>query len=361
MSTPLLQVDRFSVRYPQGRSGGWRPFAKTEWLTAVDDVSFSLEPGRSLGIVGESGCGKSSLARALVGLTPYSGTLSWVCKPLANHTNDAPVIGRDVQMVFQDPLSALNPRIRIGDAIAEPLVTHWPDMSKRERVQRVHQTLERVGLESSMARRFPHEFSGGQAQRIVIGRAIISSPQLIICDEAVSALDVSVQALILALLRELQQELGMSMLFISHDLAVVRQVSHDVMVMYQGRVCELAERDRFFAQARHPYSTFLFNSVLSLEPRQDHATTGIAGVEKTSLPSDTSKAIAPKQSDTKDNARNRSATIVDTLGGCPYRIRCPLAVTRCLKQMPPLVALHPLQMVACHQVPKILKNSLDDI
>jgi oligopeptide/dipeptide ABC transporter ATP-binding protein len=335
MSTPLLKVDRFSVRYPQSGGGGWRTFAESEWLTAVDDVSFSLEPGRSLGIVGESGCGKSSLARALVGLTASSGTLSWKGKTLTDHTSDGPVIGRDVQMVFQDPLSALNPRIRIGDSIAEPLTTHWPEMSKHERSQRVQQTLERVGLEPSMAGRFPHEFSGGQAQRIVIGRAIISSPQLIICDEAVSALDVSVQALILSLLRELQQELGMSMLFISHDLAVVRQVSHDVMVMYQGRVCELAERDRFFTHAKHPYSTFLINSVLSLEPRQHHAATGIATAGKTSLPGDNSKAIAPEQ-----------------MGGCPYQARCPLSVTTCLEQMPPLVTTHPLQMVACHQVPQ---------
>jgi oligopeptide transport system ATP-binding protein len=316
-----LRVEGLSVHY---RLGGGGMFAQGRVLRAVQDVSFEVRPGETLGVVGESGCGKSSIARALVRLAPVSGgRIFWGGRDLGA-LDDAAFrrLRPEMQMVFQDPFAALNPRMRVADILAEPLLTHAPRMPAAERRARVLETMARVGLSAEMATRFPHQFSGGQAQRIGIGRAIISHPRLLICDEAVSALDVSVQALILALLKRLQAELGLAIVFISHDLAVVRQVSDRIVVLYLGRVMETAGRDAFFAGPRHPYAQALVASALSPQ----------AGRPASAAP--------PVEGDIPSP--------LDPPPGCPFHTRCPRAEARCRAELPALRSLGPGHAAACH-------------
>ena len=232
-------------------------------FTAVADVSFELAAGETLGLVGESGSGKSSLARALLRLIPVAGgQIRWQGEDLL--ALDARALRRrrrDLQIVFQNPLASLNPRMRVGDILAEPLHIFEPRMTDAARRARIAQMLERVGLTAGMGQRYPHEFSGGQCQRIGIARAMMLNPRLLICDEPVSSLDVSIQGQIVNLLLDLQRELGTAMLFISHNLAVVRHLSHRVMVMYRGRVVETAARDVLFAAPAHPYTQALLAAV----------------------------------------------------------------------------------------------------
>ena len=258
---------RFDIRVPGGL------FGRTVPLRAVDGVSFDLRRSETLGVVGESGCGKSTLARAVLQLIPPTeGQVLWLGQNIAGLDRAAlKPHRRDLQIVFQDPLASLNPRMSIASSIAEPLLTFRPELSARERKAMVAEMMERVGLDRSMINRYPHELSGGQNQRVSIARAMINRPKLVICDEAVSALDVSIQAQIIKLLKELQADFGMSMIFISHDLSVVRDISHRIMVLYLGRVVEFADRDAIYEAPRHPYTKALISAVPIPDPRTERS------------------------------------------------------------------------------------------
>ena len=261
----LLEVRDVKVHFPI-RVEGWIPRYKP--LRAVDGVSFSLHAGETLGVVGESGCGKSTLARAILALWPPSaGVVLW-CGRNLGEADRAELRGlrKELQIVFQDPLASLDPRMTIGQSIAEPLRALEPGLDRSEVVARVRAMMEQVGLEPAWINRYPHEFSGGQNQRVGVARAMILNPKLVVCDEAVSALDVSIQAQIVDLILTLQRKFSMSMIFISHDLAVVRRVSHRVMVLYLGRIVELADRDAIYEDPRHPYTRALISAVLLPDP-----------------------------------------------------------------------------------------------
>ncbi|WP_396271669.1 dipeptide ABC transporter ATP-binding protein [Hyphomonas sp.] len=268
---PVLKVDDMKVHFPIQVKGGL--LGKTKPLKAVNGVSFDLRPGETLGVVGESGCGKSTLARGVLRLIPpTAGTVAWLGKDISKAgAREMNALRDDLQIVFQDPLASLDPRMTIGASIAEPLQVHEPALNKLQREARVREILPRVGLDPNLINRYPHELSGGQNQRVGIARAMILQPKLVICDEAVSALDVSVQAQVVDLLIELQKEFGLAMIFISHDLAVVRQISHRVMVLYLGRVVELAGRSTIYTDARHPYTKALIAAVPNADPRSERA------------------------------------------------------------------------------------------
>ena len=268
---PVLEVADMKVHFPIQVKGGL--FGRTKPLKAVNGVSFDLRPGETLGVVGESGCGKSTLARGVLRLIPpTAGTVAWLGKDISKAgAREMNALRDDLQIVFQDPLASLDPRMTIGASIAEPLQVHEPQLDKAAREAKVRAILPRVGLDPNLINRYPHELSGGQNQRVGIARAMILQPKLVICDEAVSALDVSVQAQVVDLLIELQKEFGLAMIFISHDLAVVRQISHRIMVLYLGRVVELAGRDTIYTEARHPYTQALIAAVPNADPRGERA------------------------------------------------------------------------------------------
>ncbi len=267
----LLKVDDLHVHFPV--LTGHFPFRKTKQLRAVDGVSFSLKEGETLGIVGESGCGKSTLARAILRLLPPTGgVIAWSGKNLsALEESELRPLRDEFQIVFQDPLASLDPRMTIGHSIAEPLRSLRPDITRADVMNEVRAMMVRVGLDPSWINRYPHEISGGQNQRVGIARAMILRPKLLICDEAVSALDVSIQSQIVDLIRALQAEFRLSMIFISHDLSVVRQVSHRVMVLYLGRIVELADSATIYADARHPYTRALLDAIPTPDPRVERA------------------------------------------------------------------------------------------
>ncbi len=291
---------------------------------AVEKVSFDLRAGETLALVGESGSGKSTLARALLRLIPAArGSVKWRGLDLLScGATELREQRRHLQMVFQDPLASLNPRMTIGDTLAEPLKIFEPSFSTPQRAARIDDMLERVGLSRTMVHRYPHEFSGGQCQRIGIARAMMLRPELLICDEPVSSLDVSVQGQIVNLLLDLQRDFGTSMLFISHNLAVVRQLSHRVLVIYLGRLVEVAERDELFAHAIHPYTRALLAAVPD-QTRTPAASPLIAGEE---LPEGT-----PVPS------------------GCAFRNRCAYAEPACALAVPELEEVAALHTVACHR------------
>jgi peptide/nickel transport system ATP-binding protein len=265
----LLEVNNVRVHFPV-RVGG-TVFPRYKNLRAVDGVSFRLAEGETLGVVGESGCGKSTLARAVLKLLPIdTGTVLWCGRDISNATrSELRRARKDVQIVFQDPLASLDPRMTIGESIAEPLRVIKPRLTCAQKAERVRAIMEKVGLDPAWINRYPHEFSGGQNQRAGIARAMIVNPRLIVCDEAVSALDVSIQAQIIDLTLALQEEFGLSMMFISHDLSVVRQVSHRVMVLYLGRIVELADRDTIYLDPRHPYTKGLISAVPIPDPKAE--------------------------------------------------------------------------------------------
>jgi peptide/nickel transport system ATP-binding protein len=254
---PLLTVDDVKVHFPI-RMGGLL-VGRYKPLRAVDGVSFTVREGETLGVVGESGCGKSTLARAVLQLVPKTvGAVVWCGRDLDEVApGELRELRKEFQIVFQDPLASLDPRMTIGESIVEPVRALAPELSRSEQQQRVRAMLEKVGLDAGWINRYPHELSGGQNQRVGIARAMILRPKLIVCDEAVSALDVSIQAQVVDLILSLQAEFGMSIIFISHDLSIVRQVSHRVMVLYMGRVVELASRDAIYENAQHPYTRAL--------------------------------------------------------------------------------------------------------
>ena len=272
-SVPLLNVDDIKVHFPIQTGTTALLFPKFKPLRAVDGVSFKLQEGETLGIVGESGCGKSTLARGVLQLVaPTDGEVVWFGKDLTRLSKSKIRGLRDqFQIIFQDPLASLDPRMTIGQSIAEPLKTHRRSMSNTEAREVVRDMMEHVGLDPAWINRYPHEFSGGQNQRVGIARAMILRPKLIVCDEAVSALDVSIQAQIVELLLDLQKQFGLSMMFISHDLSVVRQVSHRVMVLFLGRIVEMASRDDIYLDPRHPYTRALISAVPVPDPDIERA------------------------------------------------------------------------------------------
>ncbi len=281
----VLSVRDLRVTFPV--DNGW--FGKSRQLRAVDGIGFDLAPGETLGIVGESGSGKSTLARAILQLIePTSGTVNWLGDELTTMSK-ARLRGfrQDAQIVFQDPLASLNPSMTIGDSIVEPLRVFEPGLERLARTQRVAAMMERVGLPYTLINRYPHELSGGQNQRVGIARAMMSGPRLLICDEAVSALDVSIQAQIVELLKDLQREFGMSLIFISHDLSVIWEVSTRVLVMYLGSVVELASRDELFARPQHPYTRQLVSAVPVPDPRLERARLRIKLVGEMASPMET--------------------------------------------------------------------------
>ncbi len=268
---PILTADELKVHFPINVGGGL--FGKIKPLKAVDGVSFDLRPGETLGVVGESGCGKSTLARAVLKLVPQTaGTVAWMGRDISDADRTTMnALRDDMQIVFQDPMASLDPRMTIGNSMAEPLTVHSPQMNKAEREAAVREIMPRVGLDPALINRYPHELSGGQNQRVGIARAMILGPKLVVCDEAVSALDVSVQAQVVDLLIELQKEFGLAMIFISHDLSVVREISHRVMVLYLGKVVEIAGRTEIYEEARHPYTRALISAVPAPDPKAERA------------------------------------------------------------------------------------------
>ena len=263
---PILKVRDISVEFALPSSSMFGP---RKVLRAVKNVSFDLYQGETLGIVGESGCGKSTLSRAVIKMLPAtSGESVWMGRDIQKMSvRELVALRKDVQMIFQDPLASLNPRMTAGTIIAEPLKIHYPEVSKTERMARVVAMMEKVGLTADMINKYPHEFSGGQCQRIGIARALVTNPKMIVCDEAVSALDVSVRAQVVNLLMDLQKELGISMLFISHDIAVVRHIAQRVMVLYFGEVVEIGDAEQVVMNPQHDYTKKLIASVPVPDPK----------------------------------------------------------------------------------------------
>jgi len=264
----LLDVQDLKVHFAIPSTSPW-PWAKPSMLKAVDGVSLKLYEGETLGVVGESGCGKSTFARAVIGLNHVtSGHIMWLGEDLTQlPPHELREKRKEIQMIFQDPLASLNPRMTVGDIIAEPLKTFYPEYSRQEVKHKVKKMMDRVGLLPNVINRYPHEFSGGQCQRIGIARALILEPKLVICDEPVSALDVSIQAQVINLLKELQQEMGLSLIFIAHDLSIVKHISDRVLVMYLGNEVELATDTELFNNPLHPYTKALMSAVPIPDPK----------------------------------------------------------------------------------------------
>jgi oligopeptide/dipeptide ABC transporter ATP-binding protein len=318
---PLLEIEDLRVHFPLRRGIFGRPQGA---VRAVDGVSLTMARGETLGLVGESGCGKSTLGNAILRIVePSGGAIRLGGVDLARlEGEELRAARRKAQMVFQDPFASLDPRMRIGDSIGEPLLVHGIARGTDLRA-RVGDLLARVGLQPEHADRYPHEFSGGQRQRLVIARALALSPDLVICDEPVSALDVSVRGQILNLLLDLQRSLGTAFLFISHDLSVVRHVSDRIAVMYLGRIVEIAPRDTLFARPRHPYTQALIRAIPLPDPKVQRARRRI--LLSGEIPSP---------------ARPPS--------GCSFHTRCPLATERCRTETPVLAPAGDGSRVACH-------------
>jgi oligopeptide transport system ATP-binding protein len=319
---PILSVRGLKVYFPI-QSG--RLFVPSIPLKAVDDVSFDLYSGETLGVVGESGCGKSTLGRGVLQLLePTAGEVIWQGEHLEGLPANKMIIYRkDLQIIFQDPLASLNPRMTIGDIIAEPLTVHHPELSVTEKKARVAEIMQQVGLLPLMINRYPHEFSGGQCQRIGVARAMVLKPKLIICDEPVSALDVSIQAQIVNLIQDLQKSFGLSLIFISHDLSIVRHISHRIMVLYLGNVMEIADKTSLYDEPRHPYTKALISAVPIPDPDKEK------NKQRIVLEGDLPSPLSPPS-------------------GCVFRTRCPIAQALCAKEKPQLLRVDSYHQVACH-------------
>jgi oligopeptide/dipeptide ABC transporter ATP-binding protein len=319
MSDTLLEVSGLKKHFPVRKGLFGRVSGQ---VYAVDGISFSVNPGETLGLVGESGCGKSTAGKTILRLIePTDGTVLLKGRRIDNLPGgELREVRRELQVVFQDPYSSLNPRLTVGDIVAEPL-RNFGVGSAGERKDRVAMIFAKVGLRSEQMERYPHEFSGGQRQRIGIARALALQPSLIVCDEPVSALDVSVQAQVVNLLVDLQREFGLSYLFIAHDLAVVEHISHRIAVMYLGKIVELTDRRSLFANPQHPYTEALLSAVPVPDPE--------AKRKRIILTGDVPSPIAPPP-------------------GCRFHTRCPYAVARCKSEEPEMREVRPGHHVACH-------------
>ena len=314
----LAQVRDLRVHYRLG--GAFSRSAAV--IRAVDGASFDIARGEVLGLVGESGSGKTTVGRALLRLIePTDGQIRFRGKDIT-HLSRAQLrsIRRHMQLVFQDPFASLNPRMTVGRLLATPLIVHNPELSRADQRQRIDEALELVGLFSAAADRYPHEFSGGQRQRIAIARALMPGPDLLVADEPVSALDVSVQAQVINLLLDLRARLGLAILFIAHDLAVVGTISDRVAVMYLGRIVEVAETADLFTSPRHPYTEALFSAVPQVEAKSRRTRIILTG--------DMPSPVAPPS-------------------GCPFRTRCPYALSDCARAVPELREVAPRHWKAC--------------
>ncbi len=323
MSVPLLQVNDLKKHFAARSGLAALGFGKQQWVYAVDGVSFDIARGETLALVGESGCGKSTVGRAILRLFDITaGQVVLDGRRIDDlSTRALRPLRRRVQVVFQDPFSSLNPRMRVRDVIAEPMRSFALANSAAEIDVRVAALLEKVRLPREAASRWPHEFSGGQRQRICIARALAAEPDLIVCDEAVSALDVSVKAQIVNLLHDLQQELGLSLLFISHDLAIVEHMTHRVAVMYLGKIVELGPKRNVFAAPSHPYTKALLSAVPVPEPG--------ASRQRIVLKGDVPSPVNPPK-------------------GCRFHTRCPYVFDRCRVEEPQLRLTEPGHFAACH-------------
>ena len=320
----IMQVENLKVHFDVSSEGDM-PWTKRKKLQAVNGVSFELKSGETLGIVGESGCGKSTLARAIISMVPAeTGRVLWFGKDLlALQKTEMRKHRKQIQMIFQDPLASLNPRMTIGEIIAEPLKTHYPKTSKADIKARVEDVMNKVGLLENLINRYPHEFSGGQCQRIGIARALILKPKLIICDEPVSALDVSIQAQVINLLMDLQKEMDLTLIFIAHDLSIVKHISTKIMVLYMGNMVELARSEDIYNHPRHPYTQALISAVPIPDPK----------IEKNKdlilLEGDLPSPINPPS-------------------GCVFRTRCKKVQDICSQEKPELKEAASSHEVACH-------------
>jgi len=320
----IMQVENLKVHFDVSSEGDM-PWTKRKKLQAVNGVSFELKSGETLGIVGESGCGKSTLARAIISMVPAeTGRVLWFGKDLlALQKTEMRKHRKEIQMIFQDPLASLNPRMTIGEIIAEPLKTHYPKTSKEDIKARVEDVMNKVGLLENLINRYPHEFSGGQCQRIGIARALILKPKLIICDEPVSALDVSIQAQVINLLMDLQKEMDLTLIFIAHDLSIVKHISTKIMVLYMGNMVELAKSEDIYNHPRHPYTQALISAVPIPDPK----------IEK-------NKDLILIEGDLPSP--------INPPSGCVFRTRCKKAQDICSQEKPELKEAASSHEVACH-------------
>jgi len=318
----LLRVEGLKVHFPVAGAGLWRQSGAS--VKAVDGVSFSLARGETLGLVGESGCGKSTTGLAILRMLALTeGRIHFEGKDITAQDTRTGAFRQRMQMVYQDPYGSLNPRMTVRDIVAEPLEVYRIGRNAAERTERVAELLRTVGLLPDMAQRYPHEFSGGQRQRIGIARALALNPSLLICDEAVSALDVSIQAQVVNVLMELQERLGLSYLFIAHDLAVVRHISQRVAVMYLGRIVEIASRDDLYSRPMHPYTQALMSAVPVADPQVEKRRPRV--IVRGEVPS----ALHPPP-------------------GCRFHPRCPQALEVCRSVDPVLASLGAGRALACH-------------
>ena len=321
--TPLIEVRNLKEHFPIQVSG-----LKTKPLKAVDGVSFSIKRGETLGLVGESGCGKTTVGRTILNLyKPTSGEIIYDGKPVMTAA-DINEFRKKATMVFQDPYSSLNPRMTVADIIGEPLDVHKLYKTKEERQARILELMSYVGLNSEHAARYAHEFSGGQRQRIGIARALAVNPEFIVCDEPVSALDVSIQAQVINMFQELQEKLGLTYLFIAHDLLVVRHISDRIAVMYLGKMVELADADEIYDHPLHPYSKSLLSSVPVPDPNIARANKRI--ILEGDIPSP-----------------------LNAPSGCPFRTRCRYATDVCAQSMPEFKEVKPGHFCACHNLENV--------
>jgi oligopeptide transport system ATP-binding protein len=323
MAETLLRVDDLKVHFPVMRGVLLKKQVGT--VHAVDGISFTLARGETLGLVGESGCGKSTTGLAVLRMqAATAGRIEFEGQDITHYTKaQMQPIRQRLQMVYQDPYGSLNPRMKVNDIIGEPLVVHGQATDKAAYDNRIAELMRSVGLLPDMADRYPHEFSGGQRQRIGIARALALEPSLIICDEPVSALDVSIQAQVVNVLQELQDRMGLAYLFIAHDLSVVRHLSHRVAVMYLGRIVEIAPRDALYQEPMHPYTQALMSAVPVADPVVERLRKRI--IVQGEVPS----ALKPPS-------------------GCRFHTRCPMAMDRCKSEDPLLADLGQGRAVACH-------------